>query len=205
LVSAAGTRSEQFCYYFGERIISKLDYLIDLHTASFGRVNSFYVRANMLDAAIAKMARLVRPQIIVHNKGQGGDGGSCVVFYCRVNGWRIHVDMAAWRRAAGGEAGAGRRGGVVLNNIDVYLMQYSSFYGFFEMRPFCLGNKVKQSNIPDSSIIKPSRQCKRGCRGTLRGHAMKLGVKAICIEIGNPNAFMEDLIRMCYLGIARFA
>jgi hypothetical protein len=34
---------------------------------------------------------------------------------------------------------------------------------------------------------------------------MKLGVKAICIEIGNPNAFMEDLIRMCYLGIARFA
>jgi hypothetical protein len=32
----------------------------------------------MLDAAIAKMARLVRPQIIVHNKGQGGDGGSCV-------------------------------------------------------------------------------------------------------------------------------
>lgn len=41
-------------------------------------------------------------------------------------------------------------------------------------------------------------------RGTLRGHAMKLGVKAICIEIGNPNAFMEDLIRMCYLGIARY-
>lgn len=74
----SGTRSEQFCYYFGERIISKLDYLVDLHTASFGRVNSFYVRANMTDPAMAKMARLVRPQIIVHNKGQGGDGGSCV-------------------------------------------------------------------------------------------------------------------------------
>lgn len=39
--------------------------------------------------------------------------------------------------------------------------------------------------------------------GTLRGYAMKIGVKAICIEIGNPNAFMNDLIRMCYLGVAR--
>ena len=33
---------------------------------------------------------------------------------------------------------------------------------------------------------------------------MKLGKKAICIEIGNPNEFMDDLIRMCYFGVARF-
>jgi len=64
---ADGNESETFASRFIDRIISKFDYLVDLHTASFGRVNSLYVRANMLDERTAKMARLQRPQIILHN------------------------------------------------------------------------------------------------------------------------------------------
>eukprot|EP00123_Amoebidium_parasiticum_P015983 comp23229_c0_seq1/m.37892 comp23229_c0_seq1/g.37892 ORF comp23229_c0_seq1/g.37892 comp23229_c0_seq1/m.37892 type:complete len:374 (-) comp23229_c0_seq1:656-1777(-) len=71
-----GTRSQQFAYHFFNKIVSKFTYLIDLHTASFGRANSFYVRADMTDSVHAKMAYLMNPQIIVHNKGVGGDGGS---------------------------------------------------------------------------------------------------------------------------------
>ena len=50
-----------------DRIVNRFDYLVDLHTASFGRVNSVYVRADMTHPTTATMAYLQRPQIIVHN------------------------------------------------------------------------------------------------------------------------------------------
>lgn len=50
-----------------ERIVRKFDLMIDLHTASDGRVNSLYVRADMTQAESARMAYLQRPQIIVNN------------------------------------------------------------------------------------------------------------------------------------------
>lgn len=50
-----------------QKIIGHVEVLMDLHTASRGRVNSLYVRANMLDETTARMALLQRPQIIVHN------------------------------------------------------------------------------------------------------------------------------------------
>lgn len=49
------------------RIVSRFDRLVDLHTASFGRVNSLYVRADMSNALAADMAYLQRPQIVLHN------------------------------------------------------------------------------------------------------------------------------------------
>ena len=50
-----------------DRVIRKMDVLLDLHTASFGRVNSFYVRADLANATTAHLARLVGADIIVHN------------------------------------------------------------------------------------------------------------------------------------------
>jgi hypothetical protein len=41
-------------------------------SASFGRVNSLYVRADMTDARTNRLARLQNPQIIVHNTGPDG-------------------------------------------------------------------------------------------------------------------------------------
>lgn len=62
-----GSDSQIYTYRLIDRIVSRLDYLIDLHTASNGRVNSFYVRADMSDPIASRMARLQSPQIIVHN------------------------------------------------------------------------------------------------------------------------------------------
>jgi predicted deacylase len=67
-----GNRSEVFAYRFVDRIVRHFEYLIDLHTASFGRINSLYVRADMTHPVAAEMARLMSPQIIVHNTGADG-------------------------------------------------------------------------------------------------------------------------------------
>ena len=64
---ADGNVSQVYTHRFMERIAVHFDYLVDLHTASFGRINSLYVRADMSQPTIAQMARLQRPQIILHN------------------------------------------------------------------------------------------------------------------------------------------
>ena len=54
------------------RFVRHLDVLIDLHTASRGRANSLYVRADMERRETARMAYLQRPQIILHNPASDG-------------------------------------------------------------------------------------------------------------------------------------
>lgn len=65
--SPFGNTAQVYASRILDRIVSKFDYLVDLHTASFGRINSLYVRADMEVDTTREMARLLRPQIIVHN------------------------------------------------------------------------------------------------------------------------------------------
>lgn len=67
--SPNGTNSEQYNYYIFNRIIRHFDYLFDLHTASFGRVNSLYVRADLKDSTTAQLAYVQDADIIVDNAG----------------------------------------------------------------------------------------------------------------------------------------
>lgn len=67
-----GNVSEVYAYRFAEKILPHFDYLIDLHTASFGRINSFYVRADMSMEVTRKMAMFQNPEIIVHNPPSDG-------------------------------------------------------------------------------------------------------------------------------------
>ena len=62
-----GNAPKAYAHRLIDRVVRHFDYLADLHTASFGRVNSLYVRADMEDPEAAQMAYLQRPQIIVHN------------------------------------------------------------------------------------------------------------------------------------------
>ncbi len=64
---ADGNVSQVYAYRLIERIIKKFDYLLDLHTASTGRINSYYVRADMSHPVVQKMALLQNADIIVHN------------------------------------------------------------------------------------------------------------------------------------------
>ena len=67
-----GTASQIYAHRVVTRIINQFDYLMDLHTASVGRINSYYIRADMSDPVVSKMARLQNAQIIVHNPPSDG-------------------------------------------------------------------------------------------------------------------------------------
>jgi len=67
-----GFASQVYCHAVLTKLISHFEYHIDLHTASFGRVNSYYVRCDMNDPVVEKFAWLCNPQIILHNSGQDG-------------------------------------------------------------------------------------------------------------------------------------
>lgn len=64
---ADGNVSQVYAYRIVNRLVRHFDYLVDLHTASFGRVNSYYIRADLNDPDTRQMAVLQNAQIIVHN------------------------------------------------------------------------------------------------------------------------------------------
>ena len=67
-----GTVSQVYAYRVFHRIIHQFEYLLDLHTASLGRVNSYYVRADMSEPITRKMAELQNAQIVVDNPPSDG-------------------------------------------------------------------------------------------------------------------------------------
>lgn len=70
--SESGNDSEVYVHLFINKVLRKMDYLLDLHTASFGRVNSYYIRADMDRKSTRELALLQNAQIIVNNKAHDG-------------------------------------------------------------------------------------------------------------------------------------
>lgn len=68
----SGNISQTYAARLIKKIIRKFDFLLDLHTASFGRLNSLYVRADMTHPVTSRMAHLQRPEIILHNQAPDG-------------------------------------------------------------------------------------------------------------------------------------
>ncbi len=67
-----GTVSQVYAWRIVNNVIKNFHFLIDLHTASNGRINSYYIRADMSDEVVRKMALLQNAQIIVHNPPSDG-------------------------------------------------------------------------------------------------------------------------------------
>ncbi|MDA9774390.1 succinylglutamate desuccinylase/aspartoacylase family protein [Saprospiraceae bacterium] len=67
-----GNVSQVYAYRFVERVVKHFDYLLDLHTASTGRINSYYIRADMDQPIVKQMALLQNADIIVHNPPSDG-------------------------------------------------------------------------------------------------------------------------------------
>lgn len=67
-----GNFGQVYAHRFFDRVVQHLDILVDLHTASRGRANCLYVRADMSEPLTARMATLQRPQIILHNPPSDG-------------------------------------------------------------------------------------------------------------------------------------
>ncbi len=71
-----GNKSEQFSFQILHKIINHLDFHVDMHTASFGRVNSYYGRGNIEDDTLRSMLRLQKTDIILASKGKPSFGSS---------------------------------------------------------------------------------------------------------------------------------
>jgi len=67
-----GNVSQVYAYRILHRVVRHFDYLLDLHTASFGRINSYYIRADLNSKPTRKMAQLQNGQIIVNNPPSDG-------------------------------------------------------------------------------------------------------------------------------------
>ena len=67
-----GAGSQAWAAALVKHVLPHLDVLLDLHTASFGRENSLYVRADMTVPEVARLARALQPEIVVHNTGVDG-------------------------------------------------------------------------------------------------------------------------------------
>ncbi len=67
-----GNVSQVYAFRIVNRLVCHFDYLLDLHTASFGRINSYYIRADMNNEQSKKMALLQNGQIIVDNPPSDG-------------------------------------------------------------------------------------------------------------------------------------
>jgi predicted deacylase len=70
--NSTGNVSQTYVHRFIREVVSKFDFLLDLHTASNGRINSYYVRADMQDEKTRQLALLQNAQIIVHNPPSDG-------------------------------------------------------------------------------------------------------------------------------------
>ena len=69
---AEGASSHIYAHHFVNKIIKKFDYLLDLHTASHGRINSLYVRSDMDNEQTRELAYLQKTQIIVNKYDEQG-------------------------------------------------------------------------------------------------------------------------------------
>ncbi len=67
-----GNVSQVYAYRFVRKVIKKVNFLLDLHTASSGRINSYYVRADLQNPKTRQLALLQNADIIVHNPPNDG-------------------------------------------------------------------------------------------------------------------------------------
>ena len=67
-----GNAAQVYAYRLVDRLVRHFDYLIDLHTAGFGRENSYHVKADLEDPVTRRMAMLQNAPIIVHSPPSDG-------------------------------------------------------------------------------------------------------------------------------------
>lgn len=67
-----GSSSHIYAHYLTSKIYRKFEYLLDLHTASPGRVNSLYIRADLDNEITRTLAYLQNPQVIVSKFDEEG-------------------------------------------------------------------------------------------------------------------------------------
>ena len=73
-----GTGSERYAFQLIEKLVSLFELHFDLHTASEGRINSYYIKADLNNTTTAELTNILSPEIIVNSSGpKGSFRGAC--------------------------------------------------------------------------------------------------------------------------------
>lgn len=67
-----GVPAEQYARALTRTLLPACHYLVDIHTASWGRINTLYLRADLHNPVVRRLAMVMNPEIILHIRG--GDG-----------------------------------------------------------------------------------------------------------------------------------
>ncbi len=67
-----GKPAEQYAKVFSSAFLPNIDFLVDIHTASVGRLNTMYVRADLSDPMSKALAEAFNPQIVLNVRGSDG-------------------------------------------------------------------------------------------------------------------------------------
>lgn len=74
--SATGDVSQQYVWQIRQKVLPLFNLMVDMHTASFGNLNTFYVRSDLTNNTLRQMAYLQNPDIILDNAGLPSAGAS---------------------------------------------------------------------------------------------------------------------------------
>ncbi len=78
-----GNESQQYVFKIAKRILPFFDFHIDMHTASFGRINSLYARADFKSDTLKMLAKLQQPDIILNSSSSSAGTGSATSWTMR--------------------------------------------------------------------------------------------------------------------------
>jgi len=70
--NAHGSSASRIAQSFFDRVIRHCDILVDMHTGSFHRTNMPQLRANLLNADVAELAKNMGSIVVVHSEGAQG-------------------------------------------------------------------------------------------------------------------------------------
>jgi hypothetical protein len=67
-----GSSSSRYVFQLIEKIGNQFDFHFDLHTASEGRINTFYIKSNIDEKPQYELSKILSPEVIVNEKGPKG-------------------------------------------------------------------------------------------------------------------------------------
>ena len=161
-----GTHSSRLAHTLFHRIVTRCDYLIDLHTAPSERTNAPHVRANCDDSKSKELARAFGTPIVLHSIGPAGSLRRCSTKE------GIHAVLLEAGTANVFESGAITAGVRGIMNILVHL-------------------KMIQGNIrkPDWRLIVRTSQWIRSPRGGMLHPLIQVGE---LVDEGQPIAQISN-------------
>ena len=133
-----GNASQQMVYQIYNKVIKLFTHHIDMHTASFGRINSMYARADLSNNTLKMMAKLQNPAIILASKGKPSFGsGASQTLRAAAMQQGIHSITVEYGNPQVYQPKMTTQGVLGIKNLMTWLGMIKGNYSISEATSFC--------------------------------------------------------------------